>query len=404
MLAPAPWVRGNRGSSCRYTSDSSDTPQLVSPTVGLNVDSMRSTSWLAFAILSLATWLEPVPLTAAEVVTVAGTGERAWNGDGGPAVSAAVGEPYGVEIGPDGALYICEIFSHVVRRIDLNSGQISTIAGTGERGYSGDGQAARSARMNEPYEIRFDRDGNLLVVEMKNAIVRRVDAKTGIITTIAGTGDEGFSGDGGPANKAQLKQPHSIALDATGNLYICDIGNHRIRRVDAVTGIITTFAGTGTREPTPDGSPILGTPLNGPRALDFDDQGTFALALREGNALYRMDLKAGVFRHLGGTGEKGYAGDGGNAKLAKLSGPKGVAIGPGGDVYFADTESHTVRVIRLATGTIETVVGDGQKGDGPDGDPLRCRLARPHGVCVDATGNVYIGDSENYRVRMLRVD
>ncbi len=363
---------------------------------------MSAANWLA--ILGLLTWLAPATLSAAEVKTVAGTGERAWNGDGGNAMAAAVGEPYGVEIGPDGALYICEILSHTVRRVDLASGQISTIAGTGERGYSGDGQAARGARMNEPYELRFDRDGNLLVVEMKNAIVRRIDAKTGITTTIAGTGEEGFSGDGGPATEAKLKQPHSIALDADGNLYICDIGNHRIRRVDAVTGVISTFAGTGTREPTPDGSPIMGTPLNGPRALDFDGQQSFALALREGNALYRMDLQAGVFRHLGGTGQKGFSGDGGNAKLATLSGPKGVAIAPSGDTYFADTESHTVRVIRAATGTIETVVGDGQKGDGPDGDPLKCRLARPHGVCVDAAGNVFIGDSENYRVRVLRVD
>lgn len=339
---------------------------------------------------------------AAEVVSVAGTGDKAAGGDGGLATQAAVGEPYGVEIGPDGALYICDIANHLIRRVDRSSGIISTVAGNGQKGYSGDGGDARQARLNEPYEVRFDRQGNMIFVEMKNAVVRRVDAQTGIITTLAGTGEEGFSGDGGPATQAKLKQPHSIALDAEGHLYICDIGNHRIRRVDAVTGIISTFAGTGGREATPDGAPLAGTPLNGPRALDFDGKQSLVLALREGNALYRIDLHAGTLHHLAGTGKSGYTGDGGDAKLAQLSGPKGVTISPSGDIYFADTESHTIRVIRARSGILETVVGDGKRGDGPDGDPSKCRLARPHGICSDAEGNVYIGDSEAYRVRVLR--
>jgi len=341
---------------------------------------------------------------AAEVATVAGTGEKVAGGDRGLATEAAVGEPYGVEIGPDGALYVCDIANHVIRRIDRSSGIISTVVGSGQKGYSGDGGDARQARLNEPYEVRFDRQGNMVFVEMKNAVVRRVDARSGIITTIAGTGEEGFAGDGGPATEAKFKQPHSIALDAAGHLYICDIGNHRIRRVDAETGIISTFAGTGGRQATRNGAPLDGTPLNGPRALDFDGQHTLVLALREGNALYRIDLKSGTLHHLAGTGKSGYSGDGEDAKLALLSGPKGVAISPRGDVYFADTESHTVRVVRASSGIIETAVGDGTRGNGPDGDPLRCRLARPHGVCSDAEGNVYVGDSEAYRVRVLRGD
>ncbi len=341
---------------------------------------------------------------AAEVTSVAGTGEKSAGGDGGLATHAAVGEPYGVEIGPDGALFICDIANHVIRRVDRSTGIISTVVGCGEKGYSGDGGDARQAKLNEPYEVRFDLQGNLIFVEMKNAVVRRVDARTGIISTIAGTGEEGFSGDGGPANQAQLKQPHSIAIDADGHLYICDIGNHRIRRVDATTGTISTFAGTGGREATPDGAVLAGTPLNGPRALDFDGQQSLVLALREGNALYRINLQSGTLHHLAGTGKSGYTGDGGDAKLAQLSGPKGVTIAPSGDIYFADTESHTVRVVRAHSGLLETVVGDGQRGDGPDGDPLRCRMARPHGICSDEHGNVYIGDSEAYRVRMLRGD
>lgn len=340
--------------------------------------------------------------SAGEVVTLAGNGTDSRTGDGGPATDATCGGPFGLVIGPDGGLYVCETTTNVIRRIDLKSGTISTVAGNGEEGYSGDGGPALKASLHEPYEIRFDAAGNMFLVEMMNHLVRRVDAKTGIITTVAGTGKQGFSGDGGPATKATLNRPHSIALDRSGGLYICDIGNHRVRKVDLNTGVITTFAGTGEKRPTPDGASIAGTPLNGPRALDFDGDHSLYLALREGNAVYRLDLQAGTLHHLAGTGKTGYTGHGGPAKLATLSGPKGIALGPNGDIYLADTESHTIRVIRSKSGIIETVVGDGGKGDGPDGDPAHCRMDRPHGVFVDPAGNVYIGDSSNNRVRMFR--
>jgi sugar lactone lactonase YvrE len=271
---------------------------------------------------------------AADVRTIAGTGKKERTGDGGPALSAGVAEPYGLVVGPDGALYVCEISGHVVRRIDLKTGSISTVVGTGETGNDGDGGPATKARIDQPYEIRFDADGNLYFVDMTQGVVRRVDAKTHVITTVAGNGNPGFSGDGGAANQAQFKQPHSICLDNAGHLYICDIGNHRIRVVDLASGTIDTFAGTGEKQPTPDGAPIDGTPLNGPRALDFDGDHSLYLALREGNSVYRIDLETRTLHHLGGTGEKGYTGDGGDARRAKLSGPKGIALGPGGDVYL----------------------------------------------------------------------
>lgn len=342
------------------------------------------------------------PVNGAEVVTIAGTGEEQYVGDGGPATEAPVSGPFGVVVGPDEAVYVCEIGNHVIRRIDPEAGIITTVAGTGEKGYAGDGGSATQAKLNEPYEVRFDAGGNMYFVEMMNHLVRRVDGKTGRISTVAGNGQPGFSGDRGPATDAKLNRPHSITLDNEGNIYICDIGNHRVRRVDAETGIIMTFAGTGEQAKTPDGAPITGTPLNGPRALDFDGNYNLYLALREGNAVYRLDLSTSTLHHLAGTGVKGYTGDNGPAKVAELSGPKGIAIGPDGDIYLADTESHTIRVIRRSSGRIETLVGDGQEGDGPDGDPHRCRLARPHGVFVDTTGNVYIGDSSNHKVRMIR--
>lgn len=347
--------------------------------------------------LSLLFFATPPPAT----ITLAGTGAAGFSGDGGPAVEAQINNPYGLVIGPDGALYFCEIGNHRIRRLDLKSHRISTVAGTGTKGYSGDGGPALAANLNEPYEVRFDRTGNMYFAEMQNHIVRRVDAHTKIITTIAGTGQPGFSGDGGPAAKAALRQPHSIAFDAQQNLLICDIGNLRIRRVDLKTGIIETWAGTGEKKPTPDDSPIAGTPLNGPRAITSDPEGNLYLVLREGNAVFKIDPRANRIHHIGGTGETGYSGDGGPALSAKLSGPKGVAWAPDNSLYLADTESHTIRRIDLKTGIISTVVGTGQRGNGPDGDPLHCQLSRPHGIFVSTDGKIYIADSESHRIRTL---
>jgi sugar lactone lactonase YvrE len=361
---------------------------------------------LTFTIVAvtLAAVLSSDGASAADVVTIAGTGTSGRELGSQIAKETPVGEPYGIAKGPDGALYICEIATHVVRRLDESTDKITIVAGNGQQGYSGDGGAATEAKLNEPYEVRFDAAGNMFFVEMKNNIVRRVDAKSGIISTVVGTGKVGFSGDGGRATMATLNRPHSITLDDQGNLYICDIGNHRVRIVNLETGIIETFAGTGAKNLTPDGAPLKGTPLNGPRALDFDGKHSLYLALREGNAVYRIDLRTKTLHHLAGTGKKGFTGNGGLAKLATLSGPKGIAISKDGDVFLADTESHSIRVIRGSTGNLEVLVGDGQRGDGPDGDPLKCRTARPHGVFVDRFDNVYIGDSEAHRVRKFSAD
>jgi len=233
-------------------------------------------------------------------------------------------------------------------------------------------------------------------------VIRKVDARSGAISTFAGTGAPGFSGDGGPAAQAQLRQPHSIAVDPRGQrLLICDIGNHRIRAVDLATGTIRTFAGTGERQATPDGARLEGTALNGPRTLAFDSSGDVYLALREGNAIWRINTTAATLHHVGGTGEQGYSGDGGAARAAKFAGPKGLAW-TAGVLYVADTENHVIRGVDLRSGLIRTVLGTGARGDGPEPDPLRCALARPHGVLVDAGGVLYVGDSESHRIRTLR--
>lgn len=165
---------------------------------------------------------------------------------------------------------------------------------------------------------------------------------------------------------------------------------------------MSTFAGNGNKASTPSGAPIAGTPLNGPRAIDFDADGNLWLALREGNAVYKLDLKTGMIHHIAGTGRKGFTGNGGPTKTATLSGPKGLSIGPDGNVYLADTESHSIRMIDVKRGTLELIAGTGERGDGPDGDPLQCKMARPHGVFADADGSVFVGDSEAHRVRVIR--
>ncbi|MCS7026710.1 MAG: hypothetical protein NZV14_18075 [Bryobacteraceae bacterium] len=336
------------------------------------------------------------------VETLAGTGVAGYSGDGGLGRLAQMNNPYGLVVGPDGALYVCEIGNHVIRRIDLKTRIITTVAGSGKPGYSGDGGPATEALLNEPYEVRFDKTGNMFFVEMKNHLIRRVDARSKIISTVAGRPEPGFSGDGGPARDAQFRQPHSIAFDSRGRLLVCDIGNHRVRRIDLETGRIETYLGTGDRHPTPDGASIRGVSLNGPRALDLDPRGHLYLVLREGNRVYRIDPKTETIHHLAGSGEKGFAGDHNDARQALLNGPKGIAWSPDGGIYIADTENHAIRRIDLKTGLITTVLGDGSRGDGPEPDPRRCRTARPHGVFADRRGILYIGDSEAHRVRMLR--
>jgi DNA-binding beta-propeller fold protein YncE len=251
--------------------------------------------------------------------------------------------------------------------------------------------------------VAWDGAGNLHFVELGNHCVRRVDAKTGVISTVAGSGKPGFAGDGGPAAKALLNAPHSLAFDAAGDLYICDILNHRLRRVAKETGAIVTWSGTGEKKTAPDGAPISGSPLHGPRAVMFAADGRCWLALREGNAVVVLDPKTNTIRRMAGTGKSGFTGNGGPALMATLSGPKGIALDPAGNVYLADTESHSVRYLDAARGTLELLVGTGRRGDGPDGPrPFECQLARPHGVAIDRDGSILIGDSENHRVRVWR--
>lgn len=338
------------------------------------------------------------------VRTVAGIGRTATPQDDlwteQDALRTPVSNPFGIIAGADGALYYCEYDTGCTRRLDPTTRRITTLAGNGKKAYAGDGGPPLSASFSAPHEIRFDPAGHLFIVERDAHVVRRVDARTKQVSTVAGTGAAGVSGDGGPAAAAQLRQPHIIAFDAAGNLLICDLGNQRVRIVDTKSGVISTYAGTGGRGPTPDDAPLEGTPLNGPRSIDTDPDGNIYLVLREGNAVFRIDTRARRLARIAGTGETGFSGDGGPPLAATFNGPKGIAYAPDRSLYIVDTENHAIRRVDLALGTISTVIGTGQRGNGPDGDPLMCAMARPHGVLLHK-GALYVTDSENHKIRVV---
>lgn len=307
-----------------------------------------------------------------------GRGMQGFGGDGSPANKAMLDQPFDVTIDSKGRILFSDTFNHRIRRYDPKTGLIETIVGSGQKGFSGDGGPALNADLNEPYGVKLGAgDRHLYIVDRLNFRVRRVDLTTGIIETFAGNGKPVYSGDGGPAPEAGLMEPNGVAIGPGPNgeqskVYIADVRGHRIRVVDTKTNVIETFAGTGEARHTGDGGPANKASIFGARAVAVGPEGDVYILEREGNSLRVVDHRTGAIRLLAGTGAKGDSGDGGPALEAKFNGPKELCVAPDGrSVFIVDTENQKIRRVDLESGKIFTAAGNGKRGGSGDGGLAR---------------------------------
>ncbi len=334
------------------------------------------------------------------ITTVAGGGVRGFSGDQGPATAASLYNPGGVGLDGSRNLYIADTVNARIRKVSAATGIITTAAGTG--GFSGDGNPATAASLSDPVDIALGDSGDLYIAETGHDRIRKVSAATGIVTTVVGIGRRGFSGDGGPATAASLAFPLAVALDASGNLYIADTFNSRIRKVSAATGIITTVVGTGSRGFSGDGGPATAASLHFPTDVALDDSANLYIADRDNARIRKVAVATGIITTLAGTGTRGSSGDGGLATAAALSDPNSIALNGSGDLYIADSGNDRIRKVSAATGIITTVAGTGTRGFSGDGGPATgASLHFPTGVALDGSGNFYIADSSNDRIRKV---
>jgi DNA-binding beta-propeller fold protein YncE len=341
-----------------------------------------------------------LPASAARIELVAGGGTREKDA---PATECALREPFGVEFTAAGEMVIVEMTKgERVLKVDAQ-GVLRVVGGTGAKGYSGDGGPATAATFNGIHNLAILPTGEWLIADSFNHTLRMIDPNSGTVTTLAGNGKSGYAGDGGSAKDAQFSTLIQIAFEAAaGKLYIADIGNKRIRRIDLRSGATETIAGNGQSGVPPDGADAKSAPLVDPRAVTPDGEGGFYILERNGNALRHVDA-AGKIKTVVGTGAKGLSGDDGPALQATMNGPKYLCMDRDGTVLIADAENHAIRRYSPKDGRITRVAGTGKKGAaGLGGDPLQCELARPHGVTIGPDGNtLYITDS--YNDRILRI-
>ena len=352
-----------------------------------------------------------------------------------PSYSTSLREPHGAAMNSRGQLLIADTNNNRILQLESATGTISaktgtisdegyiiTVIGTGASGFSGDRGHPRRATLNFPFGVAVDRDNNYFISDFANNRVRRVGERTGVITTVAGDGaidsattSGAFKGDGGPGTSASLNRPKGVAVDGSGNVFIADCNNHRIRRVAAGTGIITTVAGDGYKSTGDwrvstwgdgryggDGGPATSASLNFPSGVALDASGNLFIADRDNHRIRRVAAGTGVITTVAGTGALGFSGDGGAATSALLRSPSGVAVDRSGNLFIADSENHRIRVVNAGTGIIATIAGNGTAGFGGDGGAaVRASLNEPNGLCVDTRGNVFILDTKNNCIRIL---
>jgi sugar lactone lactonase YvrE len=318
------------------------------------------------------------------VSIVAGTGEPGYSGDGSLALEARLNNPFDLAFAPDNSLIFSDTFNHCIRRIDAASGIISTICGTGAKGFSGDGGPAVRARLNEPYGVAIDRSGRVFFADRLNRRVRIIDTG-GVVSTLAGDGSGVHSGDGGPAAEAGLTEPNGLALSPDqSRLFIADVAGHRVRVVDLTSGVIENFAGTGEARHRGDGGPAAEAAVFGARAVAFAPDGSLYVMERQGSCIRR--IRDGMIDTVAGIGARGYSGDGGDARSAVFDAPKEMAVDHEGNIFVVDTENHAIRRIDARTWIVTTIASG---------------LARPHGAVVAPDGSVLVGDSEHHQIKRL---
>ena len=334
-------------------------------------------------------------INAQIITTVAGNGTIGYSGDGGQATAAGLYSPTSVALDKAGNIYIADNENMRLRKID-SSGIITTIAGDGTGSFSGDGSQAVNAQLKNPYGVAIDLAGNIYIADVFNYRIRKIDT-TGIITTVAGNGVGGFSGDSAIATAAQLGTPYGVAVDTNGNIYIADFCNMRIRKVNT-SGIITTVAGNGNQGSNGDGGQAIAAELNSPIGITIDLVGNLFIAEYNGHRIRKVDV-SGVITTVAGNGTQGFSGDGMLATSAELFNPGGIALDATGNIYIADNGNHRVRLVNLS-GIISTFAGGGN-GLGDGGISTNAQLLSPHGVTFDAFDNMYLADKSSMRIRKI---
>jgi sugar lactone lactonase YvrE len=370
-------------------------------------------------LLSLELYLpQPVKAAAGDISTIAGTGGMpVYGGDGGPATSAQLNYPGGVAVDSLGNIFIADTENHRVRKVDHTTGIISTVSGNGTAGYSGDGSLASNALLNYPWGVTVDPTGNLYIADSSNNCIRKIDQATGIISTVSGNGTGGYSGDGGPAASALFYYPRGVTVDPTGNLYIADTENNRVRKIDHTTGNISTVSGNGTAGYSGDGGPAITALLRNPRDVTVDPTGNLYIADTYNNRIRKIDQATGIIWTIAGVGRMDFSGDGGPATSACLNLPYSVTLSPSGNLFIADFVNHRIRKVD-ASGTISTIAGSGPIGQwgsgghmvrypsgsgcaGDGGPATSAFLWCPTSIAIDSTGNLLIADSYNHRIRKV---
>jgi len=335
------------------------------------------------------------------IITIAGNGTGGYSGDGGQAFNAELNYPVGVVVDSAGNAYVSDQDNHRVRKIDHATGVVTTVVGNGNYGYNGDSGEAIYAHLASPMGVALDSEENIYIADSGNNRVRKVTRANGIITTVAGNGSSSYSGDGGQALNAGL-DCRGIAVDSAGNIYIADYSNRRIRKIDYATGIITTVAGNGASGYTGDGGPATSATFQWPSRVAIDFAGDIYIADSGNNCIRKVNHATGIITTVAGNGASGYGGDGGLATNATLYWPYGLAFDSGGNMYIADRSNHRIRKVDYATGIITTVAGNGTNGYSGDGGPApSAKLYGPGSVALDDEGNVYIADVYNHRVRKI---